>query len=375
MRRSAKAGFTLVELLIVIGVIALLISILLPALSRARESAVTLKCAANLRSIGQGLLAYAAENKGMLPPAYEYRTFKLDLAAGTQTPTAPVAGYVQFSSYLFGKVPPEAFQCPAMTKGGLPPTFPMPGEWDPGQQGESGNDGTVTDDRMPPVTAKDGTGTEKTYTPDSQAPRMAYTLNEGICGRNKHVVGFQSGNDVRTYSFGVSMNVITNPAGTILATEFIDNAKIVSGAGYSSQTTVVKSHRPVSPWRNQGDGGGDNNLDMARVPVANQIRRTNATDFYVRTDGKQSIDPLKDFAAGLYTVGSSGSYRTRLDWVGRNHGSADHYVDRKSNFLYCDGHVETKSILETVPADATKTTPWEWGERMWTLSPNTPDVP
>lgn len=375
MRRGAKAGFTLVELLIVVGVIALLISILLPALSRARESAVTLKCAANLRSIGQGLLAYAAENKGWLPPAYEYNLFTLDLATGVQTPGAPVAGYTHFSAYLFGKVQPDAFQCPSMTKGGLSATFPMPGEWDPGQKGETGNDGSQVDPRIPVVTAKDGTGTTVTYTPDRQAPRLAYTLNEGICGRNKHVVGFQSASDVRTYSFGLPMSVITNQAGTILATEFIDNSRIVSGAGYSSPTTVVKSHRPVSAWRNQGTGGGDAHLDMARVPVANPIRRTNATDFYIRTDGKQSIDPLKDFAAGLYTVGSGGSYRTRLDWVGRNHGSEENYIDRKSNFLYCDGHVETKSILETVPADATKTTPWEWGERMWTLSPNTPDIP
>jgi len=67
--RSGTAGFTLVELLVVIGVIALLISILLPAINRAREKANTIKCAANLRSLGQGLSMYIAQS-GHYPGAY-----------------------------------------------------------------------------------------------------------------------------------------------------------------------------------------------------------------------------------------------------------------------------------------------------------------
>jgi prepilin-type N-terminal cleavage/methylation domain-containing protein len=66
------AGFTLVELLVVIGIIAMLISILLPSLNKAREAAKVTVCLSNLRSLGQAVFIYQASNHGFYPPICGY---------------------------------------------------------------------------------------------------------------------------------------------------------------------------------------------------------------------------------------------------------------------------------------------------------------
>jgi len=63
-RHSQSRAFTLVELLVVIGIIALLIGILMPTLARAREAANRAACLSNIRSLGQAFLLYANQYKG-----------------------------------------------------------------------------------------------------------------------------------------------------------------------------------------------------------------------------------------------------------------------------------------------------------------------
>ena len=73
---ARRLGFTLVELLVVIGIIAVLISVLLPALNNAREAARTAQCLSNLRQIGMGIEMYIGGTKGFLPPAAYQSTYQ-----------------------------------------------------------------------------------------------------------------------------------------------------------------------------------------------------------------------------------------------------------------------------------------------------------
>jgi prepilin-type N-terminal cleavage/methylation domain-containing protein/prepilin-type processing-associated H-X9-DG protein len=91
-----SAGFTLVELLVVIGIISLLIGILLPALSKARRQATDLKCLANLRQIGIAFMAYSADYKALAPPPI-----------ATITPPAGLSGKLLWQEALWGYLIPS----------------------------------------------------------------------------------------------------------------------------------------------------------------------------------------------------------------------------------------------------------------------------
>jgi prepilin-type N-terminal cleavage/methylation domain-containing protein/prepilin-type processing-associated H-X9-DG protein len=64
---AQTSGFTLVELLVVIGIIAVLIAVLLPALNKARESARQIQCLSNLRQIATATISYCNDNRGLYP--------------------------------------------------------------------------------------------------------------------------------------------------------------------------------------------------------------------------------------------------------------------------------------------------------------------
>jgi len=135
IRRSRMSGFTLIELLVVVSIIALLISILVPSLTKARNQAKTLVCSTNIRSFQIGMLSYAEDQRGFIPRDYWYTSLQLlpDLVSGyiggPKYPVIPRAKdpgwiYPEGSSLrqnrdgmlavIFGNI--KAMQCPSFPK-------------------------------------------------------------------------------------------------------------------------------------------------------------------------------------------------------------------------------------------------------------------
>jgi len=155
-----RKGFTLVELLVVIAIIALLMGILMPALSRVRQLAFRLTCGTNLSGIGKAMLLYANDYQDELPraggrtstwgsvqdwtAANRYQAFGLGLDGGSGTATISSCFYLLVK---YTEVTPKSFIC----KGdagttefklsdlptALPANFELIDAWDFGPTGES----------------------------------------------------------------------------------------------------------------------------------------------------------------------------------------------------------------------------------------------
>ena len=112
-------GFTLVELLVVIGVIALLIALLLPALNKAREAAKRIACASNLRQLGTAARFYASDNKDYILPNYNGGNSSGDRWASLLMhylgfrDTATRTRIQLYNDAMGDGLPPKVFACPS----------------------------------------------------------------------------------------------------------------------------------------------------------------------------------------------------------------------------------------------------------------------
>lgn len=114
-KEKMKKSFTLIELLVVIAIIAILAAMLLPALSKARETAYSIRCVSNLKQIGLKQIFYSNENGDQITPAF------YDSGAwGGLVQWNYVRWYVYLQYYVDGNRTPNnggVFNCPAQRNG------------------------------------------------------------------------------------------------------------------------------------------------------------------------------------------------------------------------------------------------------------------
>ena len=122
--KKAPHGFTLVELLVVMGIILVLVSLLAPAIVTAQRQAQTTQCASNLRQIGTALIMYANHNGGSLPAWSGWHTWPPGLADDSAGP----AWTIELMPYI-GRPDLHVYNCPSFPARELRRNYFMAAQW------------------------------------------------------------------------------------------------------------------------------------------------------------------------------------------------------------------------------------------------------
>jgi prepilin-type processing-associated H-X9-DG protein len=348
-------AFTMVEMMIVVGIIVLLASVVGPALSKARALVWKVECGNNMRNIGLAMNSYVTDFN-VYPPAYVFACPYAMVNRSLQHWTDLLSNRCPYPPCTFptpsqGMIQPGdlLFDCPSFERGGLPPANTI--------GGKGANENTEPGQTV---------GAQL----DRQALRTAYTVNEAICPRpymqklwcDAWPRPMPIPMATRPYQF-VLPSQITSTSSTILMSEWNQDWKMLAGTDPDNpaDNELCMSYSTVHGF---ACAGTSDPTGMVHLP-------TGAPCALTVVNGTSKSDPY-DVAFAKPAGSGGGLRRVRVDeiladppipganlarpnWLGRNHLG-------KTNFAYVDGHVESKTIESTLAT-------FEWGERFYSLSP------
>lgn len=326
MRQSRKSGsgFTLVELLVVIGIIALLIGILLPVLSRAREAANSVKCAANMRSSVMAAIMYANDNNGWLAGPH---------TSGAVWNRSPNLDGTSFGLDSIGTNERHASSVPLQNFDWFSPTL--------GTMLELGENDVEHMRRIFEVDL---------YCPSNDILFMSTALNnEGVSWDFSKSRSSSYAAVIQFHAWPEKENASANSIVPKIHTGVGDSNKVMYPGGYAPKLTKVGSATQKvylvegARWV-EASGIGSENPELVSISV-------NLARYQIVGGNFMVVGPYTEFANSPFVLPRQSG--TNYNWTGKVPELSRRLAWRhngKMNLAFFDGHVEVRPVAESIEA-------------------------